>query len=1361
MSVTEQALVLTKWVNSVLKKKMHQIANLETGFVTGLELAALVELLSNKTIPGLNPSPKNRSQKLQNNQTVLHWLQREERLPIPSKVTAEELVDGNVKHVVALLWELALYYQIGNNQLQPQQPPKKKGSSRKSKHSLQDTKRLRLLAELNVFLKDSSFLPITNFEEAFNDGTILSFLLGRMKQVDGVSAAMMLRTSNGGEAGEGRSGIVSKRTIANSIALLHRHFDVPPLLEAEDLAKGKANELMVMLYISVCLQQLKSYEENVQLRAGAKEYSTATTEGDFDQLNDKLQLGKDLENKLDKDIEKVLQKLRDDQGSHRGSKKYRKGKKNRTQAKSPTLPRWNSEEAAKQQSEGTDIHAAGTPIAAGRKRRGTFMAEAIGRHLPEATKERHRSATISSIHGYPSLPEDLQEDIKAIRKRNKARKKALKEVKKKAPNTKKLLALASGGGLTKEELKVTLEELSRRDGVTEEKAILRDILQRTIEREEQERLKRSQQERKGSSGLEPLGPMMAMGGTVEERTRFMLEQHMGIQFQQKRYENADPTTDKTGTGEKGTDSDDSDDSDDTPTEATDLSDLRLDTLALRVARNQQGPRTIFNLWEEAGMSPEEADVDVFAGSEPNTPRSSDPSNKETTEDTSAAARLQITIATLNTPDDSTPSNVGTTSPPPLPPRAVASAELRQRSATAIPASKVTPTATEAKVAIGTNGSTDKATPVPIPSQQAFKKPGTKPSFTPQPLTPTKQESTLSSKEPTKKGKSYRHPSPSNSKNATPPPLSIPLSTAVAVSTSSCAHTTAKFVAQSKELEQSMPEWDFRWETAMLNPTMKDENMMLDDTLRCFVVASKAVVAAAQELRDAAHTEAHKQAISGAAKEFGQATVHFIHVFKELIHCMKRRQVPPPSQEQQLLNKDIASRYSAGRMTITAKLHALTKVIAAAIESKDQSPEMIRRRAGTTPSSISPQITDHSAPLASPRVAPSISPCPSSTSSVPLTVPILNLPVLDATIHHQRPHSYRGPSPNRTTGPAVAAVASTPRPPPVASRQPCTPLSRLMTHSRSLSTTSAPSSPRLISPLSPPTPRTQRDASSSSSINESMGAGRRRMISLLQSLDASLFAPRSSSFADTSIKDTVAALTGTAKQLLMDGKSLAGEAASMHFQEETCQSILRLCQEFGTQVTELRSFLLQRESGNADALAANKAKVLLALENLIIGAGPVLDALQQTAQQPQLTARSKKKKTFLEYTKKVNQGLTQISSMCKFDDDEEEEMLFDTDAFRQRVFALVATIQKAATILVEDQRPQVQQQKVVVMQATKTFLERSLWLMSSWHALNGEEAAANEAKAEASMQEAYAGWRQAFKQLIVAFKTSLVLYQQQQ
>ncbi|XP_053967035.1 dystonin isoform X14 [Anastrepha ludens] len=105
-----QKKTFTKWVNKHLKKAKRQVDDLFEDLRDGHNLLTLLEVLSNEYLP--REKGKMRFHMLQNAQMALDFL-RYKKIKLVN-IRAEDIVDGNPKLTLGLIWTIILHFQISD-----------------------------------------------------------------------------------------------------------------------------------------------------------------------------------------------------------------------------------------------------------------------------------------------------------------------------------------------------------------------------------------------------------------------------------------------------------------------------------------------------------------------------------------------------------------------------------------------------------------------------------------------------------------------------------------------------------------------------------------------------------------------------------------------------------------------------------------------------------------------------------------------------------------------------------------------------------------------------------------------------------------------------------------------------------------------------------------------------------------------------------------------------------------------------------------------------------------------------------------------------------------------------------------------
>ncbi|KAF2679591.1 alpha-actinin-2 [Lentithecium fluviatile CBS 122367] len=110
--VKVQQKTFTKWLNSKLKTREVEINDLITDLSDGIVLIHLLEILSNESLGRYASRPKLRVQKFENVNKSLDYIKR--RGIQMTNIGAEDVVDGNSKIILGLIWTLILRFTISD-----------------------------------------------------------------------------------------------------------------------------------------------------------------------------------------------------------------------------------------------------------------------------------------------------------------------------------------------------------------------------------------------------------------------------------------------------------------------------------------------------------------------------------------------------------------------------------------------------------------------------------------------------------------------------------------------------------------------------------------------------------------------------------------------------------------------------------------------------------------------------------------------------------------------------------------------------------------------------------------------------------------------------------------------------------------------------------------------------------------------------------------------------------------------------------------------------------------------------------------------------------------------------------------------
>ncbi|XP_048457308.1 alpha-actinin-2-like [Rhincodon typus] len=105
----QQRKTFTAWCNSHLRKAGTQIENIEDDFRNGLKLMLLLEVISGERLPKPDQG-KMRFHKIANVNKALDYISSKGVKLV--SIGAEEIVDGNVKMTLGMIWTIILRFAI-------------------------------------------------------------------------------------------------------------------------------------------------------------------------------------------------------------------------------------------------------------------------------------------------------------------------------------------------------------------------------------------------------------------------------------------------------------------------------------------------------------------------------------------------------------------------------------------------------------------------------------------------------------------------------------------------------------------------------------------------------------------------------------------------------------------------------------------------------------------------------------------------------------------------------------------------------------------------------------------------------------------------------------------------------------------------------------------------------------------------------------------------------------------------------------------------------------------------------------------------------------------------------------------------
>uniref|UniRef100_A0A6I8S4T3 Actinin alpha 2 n=1 Tax=Xenopus tropicalis TaxID=8364 RepID=A0A6I8S4T3_XENTR len=213
---SQQHTTFTAWCNSHLRKAGTMIENIEEDFRNGLKLMLLLEVISGERLPKPDRG-KMRFHKIANVNKALDFI-ASKGVKLVS-IGAEEIVDGNVKMTLGMIWTIILRFAIQD--ISVEETSAKEG----------------LLLWCQRKTAPYRNVNIQNFHTSWKDGLGLCALIHRHRP-DLIDYSKL-----------NKDDAVGNINLAMDVA--EKYLDIPKMLDAEDIVStAKPDERAIMTYVS-------------------------------------------------------------------------------------------------------------------------------------------------------------------------------------------------------------------------------------------------------------------------------------------------------------------------------------------------------------------------------------------------------------------------------------------------------------------------------------------------------------------------------------------------------------------------------------------------------------------------------------------------------------------------------------------------------------------------------------------------------------------------------------------------------------------------------------------------------------------------------------------------------------------------------------------------------------------------------------------------------------------------------------------------------------------------------------------------------------------------------------------------------
>jgi len=248
-----QIKTFTNWINNKLKMKGKSITNLDTDLSSGERLLELLEIIGGEPMGRYNKNPKLRLQRIENLNKALEFIKN--RGVNLTNIGAEDIVDGNPKLILGLIWTIILRFTIAEI----------------SEEGLNAKEGLLLWCQRQT----ADYKPevdVRDFTFSWKDGLALCALIhhNRPDLIDYNS----LNKNN------------AKENLSKAFEVAEKELNIPKLLDVEDIADvPKPDERSVMTYVAQYFHAFSAQDKvsNSSRRVGKFADVLATT---WDMEND-------------------------------------------------------------------------------------------------------------------------------------------------------------------------------------------------------------------------------------------------------------------------------------------------------------------------------------------------------------------------------------------------------------------------------------------------------------------------------------------------------------------------------------------------------------------------------------------------------------------------------------------------------------------------------------------------------------------------------------------------------------------------------------------------------------------------------------------------------------------------------------------------------------------------------------------------------------------------------------------------------------------------------------------------------------------------------------------------------------------
>ncbi|KAB5558090.1 hypothetical protein GE09DRAFT_1237324 [Coniochaeta sp. 2T2.1] len=226
--ITVQQKTFTKWLNTKIEARSLEVKDLVKDLSDGVMLIHLLECLSNESLGRYAAKPKLRVQRFENANIALDFIKS--RGIQMTNIGAEDVVDGNRKIILGLIWTLILRFTI--NDINEEGMTAKEG--------------LLLWCQRKTACYDE--VDVRDFSASWNDGLAFCALLD-IHRPDLIDYDALDKTDHRGN-------------MQMAFDIAHKEIGIPKLLDVEDVCDvAKPDERSLMTYIAYWFHAFSQMEK--------------------------------------------------------------------------------------------------------------------------------------------------------------------------------------------------------------------------------------------------------------------------------------------------------------------------------------------------------------------------------------------------------------------------------------------------------------------------------------------------------------------------------------------------------------------------------------------------------------------------------------------------------------------------------------------------------------------------------------------------------------------------------------------------------------------------------------------------------------------------------------------------------------------------------------------------------------------------------------------------------------------------------------------------------------------------------------------------------------------------------------------